>query len=388
MLRIYLLSLILAFLASPLKGQIDCEKEIAKHYTESNYGLVLEIIKTCYPDSTYSDNISNLLAKSLHRSGMYKDAKIHCERMVKDSIELPSAHQILGQIYDAEENSPKAIKHYLAIYKMDTTRAPTSKKLAGLYLKGGDKSSGFWYYKKAHHLNPLDISVITSLSEIFIENDQIGIADSLLNMAYQLDSNNVKVLLLSAKVFYMHSEYADAVYNLEKANHFVDFSPYFNKLYGYALLRIDSVDQAIYFLEKALVGERSNREYAHYYLATAYEKKEMQDYAIHHYQKALEEAISNNTSIYFRNLGLIYEEQKQYKEAIQQYKKGLDWNDEGRNDMLWFYLARSCDYYYKDKAIAIRHYSTYMKSKDSNKELKKYAAERIKYLQGIVHMSN
>lgn len=367
------------------QAQEICITQITNSFTNSNYGEVIRISESCYPDSIPDKNIAKMYAQALVRSGMQKKAKNYCEQILESSDSLFFAHLILAQIYEQEENPPKAIKHYMKCHQADTMQVQWIKKLASLFIRSGDIPSAFHYYNMAHTLQPEDITVITSLAEIFLENDQQHEADSLLQFAYGLDSSNVKVLLLSARVLYQNKDYAIAVKRLERANEFVDFSQYFNKLYGYALLRIDSLDRSIYFLEKALVGERTNREYAHYYLAIAYEKKEKPDFAIFHYERAISEGISENISTYFKNLGLVYEKQNNFPEAIKSYKKGLDWNS-GKDDILLFYLARACDQYYKDKSIAVRWYSKYIESSDEDQKLKKYAIERIQYLREIAHM--
>jgi hypothetical protein len=63
----------------------------------------------------------------------------------------------------------------------------------------------------------------------------------------------------------------------------------------------------------------------------------------------------------------------------------LDWN-EGKDDIILFYLARAADQYYKDKSIAVRYYSKYIESNDQDAKLKKYAIERMNYLREVAHM--
>ena len=130
--------------------------------------------------------------------------------------------------------------------------------------------------------------------------------------------------------------------------------------------------------------DEGNKEYAHYYLATAYEKLDSQDYALHHYNKALEEGISDNVDLYHRNLAKIYNEKSELKEAIPHYQDAYKY---GEDSNVLFYLARAADVYYKDKNIALNYYKRYIKLGD-NEDYVRYSRERRRYILEQLHFEN
>ena len=164
----------------------------------------------------------------------------------------------------------------------------------------------------------------------------------------------------------------------------IDFTNYYNRIMGNSLLQIDSTDKAIWYLEKSLVDE-SNPEFAHYYLANAYEIKKDFETSIFHYEEAILAGTSNGLHTYHRNLARILKESNQLKEAIENYK----WAIKYRSDpLLLLYLAQASDDYYKDKSIAINFYRQYMRSSDENAEYKKYAKDRVQYLKEMQHLQS
>jgi len=152
---------------------------------------------------------------------------------------------------------------------------------------------------------------------------------------------------------------------------------------GYSFLQIDSLDQAILFLERSLVDEK-NPENALYYLATAYEKKEDMKMAVYYFERTIEAGVSKNQAIYHKNLGRLFDEENQLKKAIKQYEAAYRYSED---PLMLFYLARASDVYYKDKRIAMRYYDRYSKSDSKNAEYIKYAIDRRKYLKEQNHLS-
>ncbi len=332
-------------------------------------------------DSTLENQLN--IAYCYYKLGQWRNAKTYYEKVLKKDSTRLVAYLQLGSIYDQELSLPKAIKCYSTLAKLDSSNAHYFKLTGGAYEKAGLIREAFTAYSRALKLNAQDITIYLSLANIFIKNKQYEDADSLVNLAYQLDSGNVKVLLTQARTKYGIRDYNKAVISFKKTRGKLDLNPFYRKMLGYAYLKIDSLDQAIHTLTNLLEDDAS--EHTHFYLASAYSRKGELDHSIYHYKKAIKEGISPNLADYHAYLANDCKKDKQYKLAIEHYEQAYRYSEDPR---YIFHRAQMCDLYYKDKKIALNHYRRYLKYKDRNEEYNAYAKERVQYLSEYIHLTN
>jgi tetratricopeptide (TPR) repeat protein len=158
-----------------------------------------------------------------------------------------------------------------------------------------------------------------------------------------------------------------------------DSTVYFLKLLGYSLVNLDKYEAAVEVLIPAL-SKVKDKEIVHYYLAAAYNGLEDFLRAEEHYHLAIKAGISINIPVYYSNLASLFEDKKQYKKAIESYKKAYDFNPKPEN---LFHIAKNSDNYYRDKKICMRWYQKYLDTKD--KKFRQYSLDRIAQLKEIIH---
>ncbi|MCB0673742.1 MAG: tetratricopeptide repeat protein [Saprospiraceae bacterium] len=322
------------------------------------------------------------MAYCQNKLGQWKDARENYERVIRQDTAMTPALLQLGGLYEQEWNYPKAFLQYRRLVKLDPVN-PTYYKLCGQVAeKAGIILDAFHYYAQARSLNPDDIDVLLSLGNLFANNEQVKEADSLFYLAFQLDSTNLQVLLQRAKTKYALRDYALVVKLLERTRGRLDLNPYYQKMFGYAYLQIDSVDKAIHILENLL--EKDDTEYTHYYLGMAYTVKEDPDKAIFHLEQAVQKSISPNIGLYYAQLGLLCKQENKWKEAIQNYDEAYAYSGVAK---YLFFKAQVSDLYYKDKTIALKLYQKYLATADANVEYTSYANDRIRYLKEFIHQS-
>ena len=379
----YLLTSFVVFFVVNMHAQTDSSHEVAKQfYANQQYNEALGIWEECIEQDSNSIFCYEQAGLSAYRLGMFPKAKTYFLKLGDDPQYFNTAYVTLANIYEQQENIPKAIKYNTRLKDSFPDNPIYYRKLGALYLKANIVSEAFPKYAKALSLNPNDLISIKALSEIFISNAQFREADSLLTIGLQQDKESIGLSLLLARNYYVQKEYDSTVVVLDQLRGRHDFSNYHNKMMGYALLQIDSTDKAIWYLERSLVDE-SNPEYAHYYLANAYEIKKDYEVAIFHYNKAIESGASQGLHTYHRNLARIQKEENQWKEAIENYQWAFKYKED---PSVLFFLAQASDTYYKDKSIAINYYSKYLKSEADNQNYKQYARERLQYLKESKHL--
>ena len=190
---------------------------------------------------------------------------------------------------------------------------------------------------------------------------------------------NIKMLYSKAKVENKQKQHDEVINTLEKVLMQGDTASYYQTMLGVAYLKLDSLDDAQFHFERLLDQDKAT-EHIHHYLALIYDKKGDTEKSIEHLEKAVEKAVSEKLPIYYRDLAVIHEEHKAYREAVQYYQSAYEWS--GKSKYL-FYLARAQDFYYKDKRIAMRTYKKYLATKPT--QHLEYTEERISQLKQLIH---
>lgn len=375
-------SIICIFGSLSLFSQEDIDIAAAQtFFDQQDYLNAIPIYEKCVLSDSLNIDCYEKLSLSAYRLGDTPKARENYLALEKIDSTNKLALSQLASIFEQDKNSPKAIKYYHKLVKYYPENPVYFRKLAQNYQAAGLLTDAFRYYAEAYKKNNRDLFTIKGISEIFISNKQYAEADSIMLKGLEIDTMNVNLHLLIAQSKYRQKVYDSTVHYLDRIKYTIDFSPYYNKMFGYAYIQIDSFEKSIPLLEKSLVDEGS-KEYAHYYLATAYYNLDNMEYALHHYNKALEEGISNNVDLYHRSLAKLYNDDNKLKEAIAHYKDAYKYGDD---PLMLFYLARASEIYYKDKSIALNYYKRYIKSKHNNSEYIDYAKERSRHLKELRH---
>lgn len=359
----------------------DISSDMRTAFANQDYTQAAFLSKSCY--ETDSNNIECLkfLASAANRSGDQAAAKTYLHILEKKDSSNVDVYVQLASIYEQQQQLPKAIKYYTILNKMQPDNHLYYRKNANLYKGYGDQLESFRLYAKANKLSPGDVLSLKGLAVLSIENEQLAMADSLINVALALDSMNIGINYLLAKSKYKQKQYYKVTEVFHRIKGQVDLNSYYNKMVGYAYLQIDSVDLAISKFQLALVDD-NRPEKLHYYLATAYEKKGNLSGAMEHYEKAVENGISPDIDLYHRNVGRLALKADKHKKALTAYKDAYKY---GNDPVLLYYLAATADNYYKDKNIAIRYYKKYLMSDHRHEQYMEYARKRVKYLKEVEH---
>ena len=382
MIKIALTQVIL-LLGIQLLGQSP-EDPAKTKYSEGSYEEALLLAQQCIgEDSTYIPCLS-ILANAARNLGDQAQAKKYYHEIEKIDTNNVDAYIHLASIYEQQQHIPKAIKYYSILNEKLPDNAIYFRKNAKLFRQVNDLPMAFRLYAEAYRINSRDILALRGLAELCVANDQMSMADSLVQMGLEIDAENISLYLLLARSKYKQKQYDSVTFVLEDVQRHVDLDSYFNKLLGYSYLQIDSVDQAIQKLSMALVSDKQP-EKLHYYLASAFEKKEEYEGALEHYTKAVQFGISPDLDLYHRNTARMAYQNKNMKKAIEHYKDAYKY---GKDPLILYHLATISDQYYKDKSIAINYYKRYLKSAHSHAEFREYAQKRSRYLKEQEHLSN
>lgn len=349
----------------------------------NEYFRAIEFYTKCYESDTTNKKSLSGLSLCYFQSGDYAAAKVSYHELEKDSNYLSDAVSKLAQIYESQQNLPKAIKYYIALNKIFPNQPVFLRKLANLYLQGRAVGEALQTYQKANQLNPRDVLTIQAMTEMYYNMDELNMADSIVQHGINIDSTNIGLQLLKAKIRYRIRDYKVSSEILYRLSFETELNNYYNKLLGYGFMQTDSLDKAIYYLQKSLVQE-NDPEYALYYLALAHEKKGEYDKAIWFFEEAAKAGISTNMAQYHRGMARIHTHQKSFSKVVSQYQKSLNYQNDAE---VYYYMANAAEQYYKDKSKAIKYYQLYLDANPQNADWVGTAKARIKAMKEYEFMN-
>ena len=317
----------------------------------------------------------------LYQLGQWTSAKeVYGLILEQDSLHLQS-HLYLGTIYDQEYDFPKSIRHFRQLVHLDSSNTQYLKALARVYEKAGLVKDAYPLYEKVRKLNPQDISTLLSQSGIWLDRKEFAIADSLANLALELDTANLQVILIKARCAYSLKDYGQVVVFFEKTRGRIDLNPFYQKMLGFSYLQIDSLDRAIHVLTNLLYQEQS--EFTYSYLARAHAEKEDWDLAMKFYEQAIAAGLSKNLEQYHLALAKLNQEHGQLSAVIEHFDEAFHYS---ANPEYIFFKAQAAEIYYKDKQVALDQYRRYIRlSGASQDQYRDFANDRIRLLKEYLH---
>ena len=364
-----------------LKTKYQRANELMNNF---QFGKAIPLFYECQRADQQNLDYNSKLAYCYFQQGNYGEAKIFYKEMLKVDSLNAIALSYLGNIFDKEQNYPQSAKYYEQLLTIDSTNSYYYKQNAFLALKTDNAFKAIRFFNQAHVLNPSDIGVLAQLGELYLKLDQMEYASDFIKKGLQLNANNFALLYVNARIKNKQKDNKGVIENIEKAMALGDTIIYYQKLLGAAYIKEGEFEKGKYHFER-IVAKGKDGESTHYYLALAYDGLNDKKKAIEHYQKAIELGISENTALYYRNLGADFEDIHDLRSAIKSYKSALIYTNASS---VYYDLGRICDVYYKDKKIALKYYNKFLKKAAKNDtERIQLVKARIASLKEYIHLS-
>ena len=152
-------------------------------------------------------------------------------------------------------------------------------------------TAGIYYFQKKKYLAVDD----------FVDEDVAKIiTEEYLEKGLALDSANVQLLLIKAKLAYARKDYVTIVHAITKCLPYQnDTTIYQLKLLGIAYFHLEENIKSIECLSKAMAFQET--EVIHYYLGLNYKANGLLDKSKIHFEKAIKIGITDNIATYYFN---------------------------------------------------------------------------------------
>ncbi|WP_316813942.1 hypothetical protein [Pedobacter heparinus] len=299
------------------------QDKLLQYYQAQQYTEAMQYLQTIYKDSTDLKKLKQLAYASLMADRL-PEAEQHYLKLNRLLPEDPEVLSALGNISASYHQDERTKAYFLAVLKVDSNNFNANKQLAKLE---NDPESALKkaYLVRANQLNILDAEVSAELSDVYFRDNLFNKAREILKPALEADSTNLKLLNAKMPIHMAFKEYKEAI------------------IIG----------------KKLLAAKKNPSEQLLFQMAQSY--RGVRDYknAMVYFKLAIKEGISPKTATYYGLLGDAYENMNQNKEAIDVYKRGLLFENNGS---LYYNIALVYEDKLNDKKNAASYYSQYLNS--------------------------
>ena len=309
------------------------------------------------------------------RLGNYAGAIAAYEAVrMKDSLDREALYR-LGQLYSINDQYDQSRICYEKLIRVDSVNSFYFKQYAEVAVKAGDVMTAIGKYLQAVRLNPRDMEAYAKFADLLIDAEQYHFADSMLTSVLSgVESNQLRLLLARANL--AEENHEAVVSNVERVLAAGDTSVTSARLLGISYFHLERYGKVIPCME-FLLSKGLKADWIYYFLGASYQQVNDPLKAIEFLNLAIEEGISDNIGTYYTQLGMAYEDAKDFRNAIRNYKSAYETS---KADILLYHLARNYDVYYKDKTQAQVYYKRYLDSDDTIKLAKDYSRHRLNAL--------
>lgn len=213
-------------------------------------------------------------------------------------------------------------------------------------------------YLKAYELDPQHLKVINQLGRYALGKRDFLQAIKMADNGLKIYSKSKDFSSLKAQAYYWQELYYEAIEWFEKRLELGEPTQFIYEKLAFCYSKNFNHKKAVENLEKALKFDPKNGLNL-YLLGREYSRLEDFENAEKYLLQAIE-ILDEPMDSEYRELGIVYNRQKKYKEAIDSYKKALRENP--KDMMLPFYLALTKSKYYKDYDAKIKVFEDFKKN--------------------------
>lgn len=356
-------TLLLLLLSAPLVSlaqQKVNDALLLDMYQNQHYAEAAAYLKNAYPEPVTDVKILSRLAYTYQMAGKLPDAEAYYLRIYQtDSTNVPLLFN-LANIYVKREFTAKAVTIYKKIIAIDSLNFTVYKQLGKL---SENPAETLTYLQKANKLNPQDGDVASELSYGLIDLKQFKQAQKVLTVAMAADTDNLQLLRAMLKLTYSLKKYPETIKAGEHIVGLGDKSGFVVNKLGESYYMIKNYQCCIETF--ALLPDIMQNETSCYFTAESYKALKNQPMAIAFFEKALVQAISPVTHLYYSEMADSYQELNKLKNCIANYQKSLFFKEDG---LIYYSLANLYDTKLNDKKNALKYYKKYIDSKPPEKQ--------------------
>lgn len=299
-----------------------------------------------------------------------KQAEFYANMMLKINPKSPSAYFIKAKIAQINNDNDKAVEYINKaiifnnnLIKTNLARSLNVTKLPEMTLEmyeifaleayfSPDTTSAIRYCRKYLEVNPQNIDILNMLIDLYIKNNELALAQNLIDDILNLNEKNIQTLLYQAKIYKLQNDFKvestllkaykinpnHAQVLLELGNYYLKNGDYLNAKkyfeiltnvndalyegyfgYVYSLIETGEIENAMTLIRKFILLNPASSE-GYYLIAKICEKNGNYKDAYGYLTQAIKKA---NNPTYFITRGKISYARKDYEAALSDFKNAL-----------------------------------------------------------------
>lgn len=333
------------------------------------------------------ERILNALAHAYTEMRQFTRAEeIYSNLILIDSVNL-SPHIKLAELYLRTSRPGVALDKYYYLHEREPDNYSFVKSIALCYRHIGNDLKAVSYYKKAHEMNPDDLSVNIALAGLFLKMKNYRDGLEIAEQGLEVDRQNNELLYWSGLFNYTLGLHHQAINRLDLAEKNGNESVMVKQYLGICYFRTGNLEKAREYLETAILFNVNN--YTLYnFLGIIY--REMDDFEIsekyfNNSLAVLAPPVSALTETYL-NLVETYKLAGKKEKAVEAYRSALEYDKD--NPYLHYGLAYTLDNNLDQSTKALDHYIRFselaVKLIDTDQELPSlidYSNSRIRSIK-------
>jgi tetratricopeptide (TPR) repeat protein len=306
----------------------------------------------------------------------------------KASAKYPENWTILtevGNMNFALENYIEANNIFKKLYASDTANMYFVKKIAKSFDDLEQVDSAIYYYKKSIQLGTMDYATVLRLCNIYIKKKNYDEGLSLTRKFMQTDSLNPRINSINAYLLLLKKDYLNAYDKFLKCYRNNDSSLFVLKYLGISSFKIDSLEDAKIYLEKAYYLDTTDAQVTNFLgvACATYAYKLLGIYYLNKTIKLLTPDSVSLASVYF-NLGKAYDSYSNSpcKNGYDAYLRASTLNP--KDTLITYFLAYKYDGCLHDKSMAIKCYKQFISTRPARNKDGKNSPYRISYYDSAI----
>lgn len=224
------------------------------------------------------------------------------------------------------------------------------------------------YYNKSWAKDFFDASSVAGLINLGIKKGNTGLDEAIhVSDTYvERDSTNQQINLLNALSYYAADRYADAAERFEKCYSRGDSSLVVRRSLGLCYYSLGQNDKAYTFLQKANKIDSTNINIL-YALGVVANEKADYDTGKRCFGMLIDRVVPADFTLYqyYRNFAISYEGEKEFTEAVEFYKKAVEYANDNQKMHLYYTIVSLYEVDRKQPKEALIYYELYKQSLQS-----------------------
>ncbi|HKJ70014.1 MAG TPA: tetratricopeptide repeat protein [bacterium] len=323
------------------------------------------------------------LGKCYYQLDRYSQARRQFEHLVAADSSHLAGGIYLGKIYLKQGKYPEANRIHRRLVKKDPHNSYYHKQLGISALQQDSLRQSSIHLHRALKYNPRDPDLIYHICKINVRAGHPLAAANLLQNAIKDHPENLKLLQLYARVLYETQQYESAIEPFVKLIAMGDSSWIMYQHLGFCYYYADNLMRARDAFKQSFQKDNTRGLTSFFWGLT---EKELgnPDKALQLFEITSALAYPGYLPDLYIQLAQSYKGQKRYSEAIQSYKKSMEFAPNKRD--ILFHLAALYDEYYDDPEPPLQYYRKFLdQTEATKKEYIDYAEQRISKLREEIH---